>query len=247
MEAARTLVNLPAEYRQKIEPEFRQAFELALDEYKKSLFAENDRAGSHLMLGSLHEMLGDPERAKADYQAAITVEPNLAGSRSNLAALLEAEADRLQNQLRQAQTGGGMTVGQMKGILTQIQKLTERSSRLRGQDHGLLAKEIQRAEGIPGTHGLHYRFAMSSYLQRDLAAAEKHLSEAVRQQPDSPTYLMGLATYYLHVEKPDEAIKSIEQLIRLDDQHPGYQALKAQAQQQLQAKGQESGVDVEGK
>ena len=103
------------------------------------------------------------ERAKADYQAAITVEPNLAGPRSNLAALLESEADRLQNQLRQSQAGGGVAVGQLKGIVAQIQKLNQRSSRLRGQDHGLLAKEIQRSEGIPGSHGLHYRFAMSSY------------------------------------------------------------------------------------
>ena len=65
IEAARTLVSLPTEYRQNVEPDLRQAFELALDEYKRSLFAENDRAGSHMMLGSLHELLGDTRASQS--------------------------------------------------------------------------------------------------------------------------------------------------------------------------------------
>ena len=246
IEAARSLVGIPAEYRQScLDPDLGQAFELALDDYKRSLYVENDRAGNHMMLGGLHEMLGDRERAKEDYRAAITVEPNLAGPRSNLAAILESDYERLQNQLRQTQSGGGMAAGQLKGIVAQMQNLNQQSSRLRGQDHGLLAKEIQRNEGVAGSHGLHYRFAMSSYIQHDLAATEKHLLEAIAQQPDDAMYLMGLATYYLQVEAPEKAKDYIDQLIQQDPNHPGYQALLQQAQQQLQIKRQAPDSDVD--
>jgi tetratricopeptide (TPR) repeat protein len=246
IESARSLVGIPAEYRQSyLAPNLGQAFDLALDDYKRSLYVENDRAGYHMMLGSLHEILGDRERAKEDYRAAITVEPNLAGPRSNLAAILESEYEGLQNQLQQTQAGGGMAAGQLKGIVAQMQNLNQQSSRLRGQDHGLLAKEIQRSEGLAGSHGLHYRFAMSSYIQRDLAATEKHLLEAIGQQPDNSMYLMGLATYYLHVKAPEKASGYIDQLIQQDPNHAGYQALRDQAQQQLQIKRQDPDGDAD--
>ena len=229
IEAARVFVSLPPDVRvNQTTPEQRRAFELALDEYKQSLYAENDRAGVHMMLGGVHELLGDPARAKDDYRAAVSVEPNLAGPRANLAALLESEALQIRSQLGQAQSSGGLEAGQLRRTAEQIQRLGEQVERLRAEEHALLAKDLERSAGLEQTHGLHYRFAMSSYVQRDLPATEKHLLEALRQQPNEPTYLLGLATYYIHIEKPEVALGYVQTLLKQDPQHPGYRALLEQ-------------------
>ncbi len=231
IEAARVFANIDPNARQTfVDPEQRQQFQVALDEFKKSLYIDNDRAANQLMLGGLHEMMGDAERAKDNYRSAINVEPNLSGPRSNLAALLEAEIDRMQNQMRQSQSSGGIAAGTLESMMKQMQRLAQQAARLRAEEHQLLATDIERSQGLPDTHGLHYRFAMSSYVQGDLAATEKHLLEAHRQLPDNPMYLMGLATYYVHVKNANEAGKYVEQLIKQDPRHPGYRALAEQVQ-----------------
>ncbi|MFK7769812.1 MAG: tetratricopeptide repeat protein [Mariniblastus sp.] len=226
IEAARVFVSLDTDSRATFSsPEQRSNFQKALDELKRSLNVENDRAAYHMMLGGLHEMLGDTERAKDSYRFAITVEPTLAGARSNLAALLEADVQRKQQEMRQSQQSGGIAAGQLKGMLEQMQRTSQKSAKLRYDEHAILAKDIERSKGLADTHGLHYRFAMSSYIQRDLRSAETHLLEAHRQQPGNPRYLMGLAAFYLEVRDGAEALNYINPLIKLDPQHPGYQAL----------------------
>ncbi len=236
IEAARTFVSLPPDARQNYaEPDRQKAFQLALDEYKKSLYIENDRAVYHMMLGGLHEMMNDPDRAIDAYRAAVTVEPNLAGPRSNLATLLESKIDGFRNQLRQSQSSGGMQAGQLQGMYSQMQTLAMQVAKLRFEENGLLAVDVERSAGLPDTHGLHYRFAMSSYVQGNLELTEKHLLEAHAQQPDNPMYLMGLSTYFIHVQQPKVALKYIEPLVKMDGQHPGYRALADQAKQMIEA------------
>ena len=226
IEAARVFVSLDRDSRDSFTTiKQRNGFQKALDELKRSLNVENDRATYHMMLGGLYEMLRDPERAKDSYRAAIAVEPTLAGPRANLAAILDSDVEQAQLQMRQYQQSGGIQAGQLKGMLEQMQRTTAQSARLRFEEHGLLAKDIERSKDLADTHGLHYRFAMSSYTQNDLASAEKHLLEANRQQPDNPQYLMGISAYYLHVRDAAKAMKYIKPLLELDPAHPGYQAL----------------------
>lgn len=230
IESARVFVSLGPQVRMSMtDSDQRVGFEKALDELKQSLNIENDRAAYHMVLGGIHEMMGEFDRAKDAYRAAISVESNLAGPRSNLAALLDADVTRTRQQMQQSQTSGGVTAGRLKSMLTQMQNVSEQAARLRWEEHGLLAKDIERSQGLADTHGLHYRFAMSSYLQQDLPAVEKHLLEAHRQQPEMAMYLIGLATYYISVEKPVEALKYIQPLVKMDPRHRGYQSLLEQA------------------
>lgn len=234
IEAARVLVSLDPQLRLAFtDTEQRVGFEKALEELKQSLYIENDRATYHMVLGGLHEVLGDFDRAKDDYRSAISVEPNLSGPRSNLAALLEADVNRIRQQMQQAQTGGGINAGQLKQLFAQAQNIGVKSAKLRFKEHALLAKDIQRSVGLTDTHGLHYRFAMSSYLQQDLKSTEKHLLEAHRQQPEAPVYLMGLATYYIQFGDAEKALKYIGPLIKLDPRHPGYNSLLKKAKSML--------------
>ena len=111
--------------------------------------------------------------------------------------------------------------------------IQEESTRLRREEHELLRTDLERSENLAGTHALHYRFAMSSYLQEDFAATEKHLLEAHRQDSLSPTYLLGLAVFYQHQQKPQEAAKFVKKLLEKDPNHPGYRSLAAEVMQQL--------------
>jgi len=234
IESARVFVSLPPEIRNWL-TDTKQAkkFELALDEYKKSLYVENDRAIYHMMLGGLYEMLGDSARAKEAYRAAISVEPNLAGPRANLAALLESEIAAMSNTMRGSQSGGQIQAGELQALMPKMKSLNEEVQQLRKREHELLAIDVRRAKDLPGTHGLHYRFAMSSYVQDDLEATKTHLLEAHRQEPNTATYLLGLATYYLHVKEPREAMKYIQSLLKLDGENLSYRALADQAQREL--------------
>ena len=244
IEAARVYVSLDPQSRMAFAgPEQRHGFEKSLDELKESLRIENDRAAYHMMLGGLHELLGDSDRAKDDYRSAIAVEPNLAGPRSNLAARLDDDVNRLRQQLQQSQQSGGMTAGQLKQIMTRTQQIGLEAAKLRFEEHALLAKDIERSEGLPDTHGLHYRFAMSSYLQQRFEQAEKHLLEAYHQQPTTPQYLMGLATYYVQFDKPREALKYIRPLIETDSQNQGYQSLLEKAQSMMESLPDQSSVE----
>ncbi len=231
IEAARVFVSLRPQARMAFsDPEQRHRFEKSLDELKRSLYLENDRAAYHMMLGGLHEMLGDLDRAKDDYRTAISVEPNLAGPRSNLAARLDDEVNQLRQQLQQSGQSGGMQAGQLKNIMARSQQLGMEAAKLRFEEHWLLKKDIERSKDLADTHGLHFRFAMSSFLQQRFDDTEKHLLEAYRQQPSMPRYLMGLATYYLRFEQPQEALKYIQPLIEMDSRNQGYQGLLKQAQ-----------------
>ena len=237
IEAARVFVSVDQESKTAYtDLKQREEFERALAELKKSLYIENDRAAFHMMLGGLHEMLGDRERAKGDYRAAITVEPNLAGPRSNLAAILDAEVQQTEQEIRQMRPSGRMDATQLQQMRDRMRRQGEQMirsaqtvERLRLEEHQLLTIDVERAKDLQETHGLHYRYAMSCFVQKDIESTKKHLLEAYTQAPDNPVYQMGLATYYVHVEDGEKAMGYIEQLLESDPRHPGYRSLREAA------------------
>ena len=230
IEAARLFASVDSNSRSTYsDSQQRKHFDRALRELKQSLHAENDRAASHMMLGGLHQMLDDPERAKDNYRAAIAVEPNLSGPRANLAALLDADAQRLQQQLRPSGAMRPEQLQQMRQKGEMMVRISKTVDRLRAQEHELLKTDVQRCEGIQGTHGVHYRYALSCFVQQDIEGTEKHLLEAYRQAPDIPTYQLGLATYFVHIKDGEKAMKYIRQLLKSDPRHPGYQSLRDEA------------------
>lgn len=232
-EAARVFVTLgPATRNQFTTPRERSDFNKAVEELELALLVENDRAASHMMLGGLQEMLGDMEKAKRAYRAAISAEKNVAGPRTNLAAVLDGEVNQLRNQMRAMQQGqGGVQAGQLKDVLTQIQTKQVQIAQLRAEEHLLLENDIRRSEGLPDTHSLHYRFAMSAFLQRDIETAEKHLKLAFQQRPEEEAYQLGLATFYVQFNQPTEAMVYIDMLLKQSPNHQGYLNLKRSALQ----------------
>ena len=122
-----------------------------------------------------------------------------------------------------------------------MQQIGLEAAKLRFEEHALLAKDILRSEGLPDTHGLHFRYAMSCYLQQKFPEAEKHLLEAYRQQPEMARYMMGLATYYVQFGNPKEALIYIRLLLEIDSTNQGYRALFSKAKAMLDAQQESTG------
>jgi tetratricopeptide (TPR) repeat protein len=213
------------------------ALDQAVEELQESLQLTNDQAMAHAMQGSLNEQIanrfnwqnairrntnrdqssrkerdGYLRRAETNYRDAIRVEPNVTGPRANLAAILETKVRMAaSNQIRQ--------------------ELVAEIENLRSQEHELLKVDIRRAAKIAGTHALHYRYAMSCYLQDDLDLTEKHLKIAVDQQPENAAYLSALAAYYLHVKNFPKADEVADRLLEIEPSNEGYLQIKRQSAQ----------------
>ena len=214
IQAARTLTELPAELREQLfSVDVMQSFREGVVEFEDSLRIAAGRASSQLILGTLNESMGRPAEAMKAYSDAIRIDPAMAGARTNLASLLEQKIRSL---------GSAADV-------SQIAELQRRAEVLRGEEHELLKRDVKLAESIDGSHRLMYQFAMSSYLQKDMAATEEYLLKAWKQQPDSPTYLLGLATMYVQLEDANNAILFVDRLLKLDPSNRQYQMLRQAA------------------
>ena len=217
-EAARALASLaPSNRSSVLSPEQQREFQLSIDDYRKSLMVMSDTAGAHMQLGGLRESMGQTNQAAESYRTAIRLQPELTGPRSSLAFVLETKVRSLQTQ-----SSGS------RAITQQIDRLNEQIQSLRKKDHELLGVDVRRAKGLPGIHVLHYRYGMSSYLQKDLASAEKHLKIASEMEPEQEGYLMGLATFYLQQQQPEQAEVYVAKLLKIAPDHPAYVALKRQ-------------------
>ncbi len=221
IEAARALTSLaPSTRNGAIVGEQQRAFETSIEEYRKSLMVMSDSAGAHMQIGGLYERMGQFNQAADSYRTAIRLQPELTGPRSSLAVILENKVQSLQTQF---QSSGGSDAAEK-----QIGNLMNQIVELRKKDHELLGIDVERAKDLPGVGALHYRYGMSSYLQSDLASAEKHLKIATEMDPEQPGYLMGIATFYLQQKNLEEAESFINKLLKIDPEHPGYQALQRQ-------------------
>ncbi|QEG23316.1 multiheme c-type cytochrome [Mariniblastus fucicola] len=219
-ESARALASLaPTARNSALTAEQKRSFETSLEAYRQSLMVMSDTAGAHMQLGGLQERMGQLNQAADSYRTAIRLQPELTGPRSSLAYILENKVQSLQSQLQQSNS---------EAARNQIENLMAQITDLRKRDHELLGIDVERAAGLPGVHTLHYRYGMSSYLQKDLATAEKHLKIAAEMAPEQEGYLMGLATFYLQQKKLVEADRLIAKLLNMDPDHPGYLALKQQ-------------------
>ena len=125
----------------------------------------DDRASSHMSWAAMCESMQRYEDAAEAYQAAIRIEPNVAGPRSNYAALLQQlAAGPWQNRRDQ---------------------LTAEIEQLRQDELPLLKRD---AELVPTIAPVQYRYGLALYLAGQPEAAVKKLRQTVDLDPTNPTY-----------------------------------------------------------
>ena len=230
-EAARVFTSLP-EVARLATPRQLSDYDRALDELKSALMVDNDRSNAHMMLADILEMQQDLKGARRHYELAVKVEPNVSGPRANLCASLEREIEQIRNRLTAMQRGGAngqVNALELKRLFETMNANREQIKTLRLQEHNLLKKDLELSKNLPNTHGLHYRYAMSAYLQGDMKQTEKHLKIAHQQLPNNQRYLLGLATYYVQVNQPDEAMKFINSLLVIEPNNVEFKNLRQQA------------------
>lgn len=241
-EAARVLSRVPpAALAYVSDNTQRQALKAGMDELKEALAIISDRGGSHAILGSLHENLGQLRKAIDAYETAVRVEPGLAGPRTNLAALYDREAGKLQRegqQIIQQRTQMQLAIRQgsppnetkMKRMeqnyvqaMTEADRLQRRAAELRVEEQPLLERDAKLA---PHNSAIQHRLGMCAYLNGDLDLAEASLRRAVELDGDSPRYTLMLALLLEKREKFGEALRWADRLLELAPDNPGYRQLR---------------------
>lgn len=218
IQTARVLVNLPPELLgELIDGSRRELFREAFYESQTSLMMNSDQSMSHAMMASLNERIGDVVQAEKDYRNAIKVEPNIAGPRTNLTLLLDSKRQSLESEAEREQ-------------------VSQEIKALRLEENQLLAVDVDRAKDLPNTHGLHYSYAMSCYLQEDFEKTKKHIQIALDQQPESQQYLQAMALLLEKLEEYEQASQYLDRLLKVAPGNRGYQQMKMQNMLKLRNK-----------
>jgi tetratricopeptide (TPR) repeat protein len=205
--AATLLLSVPPQWRQMWLGNQGPRFQTALDEALVVHLLNEELAA----VAEIYQAMGQATRAEEYYRLALHHQPNVVGIRTNLAILLEQQPTS--------------TTAENQDLIQQ----------LRQQDQQLLQIEMNRAAHLPSAGHLHYRYAMSQYLAGDMALVEKHLKIALERQPNDPTFLLAMATYWKAKGDWSETQRHVEQLLRLDPRHPGYRGLWQEVQTKLKS------------
>ncbi|MCA9145321.1 MAG: tetratricopeptide repeat protein [Planctomycetaceae bacterium] len=222
-EAARVLARVP---RQAMNGGQRRLLQAALDEFKEGVLVNNDRAAAHLTLGVVYESMGDVRAAEAAYQTAIRVEPHVTGPRTNLAALLERQAEEAENNARRiAQQNREAAIES----IMESQKLRERVAELRKGELPLLGRDAKLA---PDNAAIQYRYGLSLYLHGEADEALAALTNAVRLEPNTPDFVLALALLYRQRGDLPNAMEQIERMLELRPNDPSYQQLYREVRQE---------------
>ncbi len=165
--AAQALMRSPAFA--ELSPSERTQLDAALKEVREELMRTSDRAGAHIAWANISEQLGRYGEAIEAYQTAIRVEPKAAGTRSQLARLLENLAPNV-------------PAGERETLL-------RRAASLRKQELPLLARDANLA---PDVAGIQYQYGLALYLDGQMDQALTRLQRAAQLEPENEQFRLAL-------------------------------------------------------
>ena len=213
-EAARVLATIPGG---NLRGSKRKQLRDALDEYREGLMVSNDRAAAHMTLGIVYESLGEDDRAIDAYEAAIHVEPQVTGPRTNLAAVCDRQAEADDRRAQQAAMMRDTAAGTK--AIEQAADHRAKAARLRREELDCLARD---AALVPDSGAIQYRYGMLLYLHRRMEEAEAALRSASELEPNNPQFLLGLVLFYQQRLQFAEALPLAERLVGLRPQDAVY-------------------------
>ncbi|RMF43651.1 MAG: hypothetical protein D6753_04590 [Planctomycetota bacterium] len=202
VEAARNILELPQEL---VSPDKVGDLRRALEELQEGLKYNNDRAGAHMALALIAERQGRIQQAIRHYENAIAVEPRVAGPRTNLAALLEANLQR-----------------QPPSNPATASALQERIKELRKEELSLLERDVAL---LPTAAAIRYRYGLALYLDGQPEKAIEHLVAAAELEPEAAAYAQAAAMLFEHLGKWDQALRWGEEALRRSGNDPAAAAL----------------------
>ncbi|UUO04855.1 hypothetical protein M4951_15830 [Blastopirellula sp. J2-11] len=206
-----------------------EAFNRALTELKESLLRNADQAGALLALGALAETMGEPAAAEKWYRAAIRVQPNVTGPRSNLAELLTRRLAPARQRFQQLAAQGQRA--EARKLAEQVAIGDFEITHLREEELHNLARD---ASQLPNVAEVQYRYGLALYQANQFEASETAIARAAEIQANSVTFLTALARLQQKREKWEAATATIQTLRQLRPHDPGLAEVEQEIRQQRQ-------------
>lgn len=188
------------------------SFQRALKELETGLMVNNDRAATHLTLGSIYENLRQHDKAEQAYRLAIQVEPNATGPRSNLAELYTRLAETLAQRYQQSNQPTPPNVQET------IQNYLQQAETLRRNEFVNFERDASYA---PENAAVQYRYGLALYRNGQLEEAVEVLRKVHQLEPRTPIYMIALSRLLQTTEKFEEALEIAEKLTEIEPQHQG--------------------------
>ena len=224
--AALTLSELPADRLRRDEPIW---LKKATEEMLAGATFDNDRAGSHLLRGTVLENQGQLAEAQVEYETAQRLEPQNAAPISSLARLFDRLAQREQEQAQRAASARDRTGAERHA--QQAAMYAARFDKLKADEWSCLERD---ARLVRDNAGLQLQAGLARYQQGWKKEAEYSLTAAHWLAPRNPTTGYYLAILYRETGRVDEARAVAKRLVELRPKQPEYEQLLSE----LQAGGQ---------
>ncbi|HGY57245.1 MAG TPA: tetratricopeptide repeat protein [Caldithrix abyssi] len=222
--AANRLSALPPE---SIPERLRQAYRSALVEYEQSQLYAADFPAGRFNLGNLYNNLGQPDRAAAQYEAAIRIDDKFFPAKMNLAVLYNrlGKNDRAEALLRQVikQNPDMSEAYYSLGLLLAEKK-----------DYTAAAGYLQTAaRRMPRRARIHYNLGLILQHLNRFKGAEESLRTASLLEPYNPDYLYALADFYIKTNQFGKAKTVAERMLRSNPSNKMVREMLAYIKKQL--------------
>jgi len=205
----------------------------ALGEYTKAVHYQPQRAAYHVALALTAAQFGNFAQAERAMQSAIALRPTDPVLYTQLAAIYGHEATkppRSPEKKAMAYRAYEQAIAFAPTIALIYQQYADFA--LRSGDGEIALVQAQRAIDLDATDGM--AFGILGWIQLkegNLPAALDAFAQAVKWQPDSADFHLGLATVYAQQGNFDAARQAVQQSLTLDPIYPPALTLMLQLQE----------------
>ncbi len=188
---------------------------VALTEYAQALQRQPRRAPYHVAFALTSAQLGEFRQAEAGMYEAISLRPTDPVLYNQLAGIYALESVENPAKIQMAFDAYEQAINLAPTIGLTYQQYADLALRS-GETH-LALLQAQRAVDLDATDGVAFGILGWAHLQNgDLPAAQNAFTQAVRWQPDSADFHLGLATAFYQQGELDAARQSLKQSLTLD-------------------------------
>ncbi|MBE2222584.1 MAG: tetratricopeptide repeat protein [Anaerolineae bacterium] len=202
-------------------------FEEAMVEYETAVSYQPKRAEYQVALALTLAQTGNFAPAEAAMHQAIALHPTDPVLHTQLAAIYARQAGASPEKIEAAYNAYEQAIALAPTIGLTHQQYADLA--LRTGDIESARRQAQRAVDLDATDGLAFGILGWAALQHnDLAASQQAFEQAIKWQPDSADFHLGLATVYAQQGNQQAAHQTMQQSLILDPDYPPTLALQQQ-------------------
>lgn len=204
-------------------------YEEALVEYGTAVSHQPQRAAYQTAFALTAAQTGNFERAETTMQQAIALRTTDPVLYTQLAAIYAQESIEESEKIGDAYHAYEQAITLAPTIGLTHQQYADLA--LRTNNSALAMMQAQRATELDATDGISFGILGWAQLQDgNLAAAQQAFTQAIKWQPDSADFHLGLATVYAQQGKQEAAQQAIQQSLALAPDYTPTLALQQQLQ-----------------